>query len=528
MISEMTMRKRLSMTSAIVADEPDELKDPETSTSDRESHDNAVSQMDCSQSSITLDTLEVQKTPCDEAPEQPASARRRRSWFGNSDGQRGASVERSDDAEKSKKPSSRRRRSLVGPSAPDIGYEDPGTPKRSTPRRRSFFGSKMNKSTSDTADIGDDPSERSESSTVSSRHTSSTRRSPRTLDETIGRKPPRPGKSSDQSLDQSVTSESSLNSSRQSLNSAETPPRSGGRGVDRTKSLGSPPKKQKNLLKRGNGLGASRSFHSVDGKMRGRQGAQSSETYIPPPPGTPKTPRSLRRLSLGSLMGKGGNNDCGTSDTGAQSSEKDIPPPPGTPQTTRSIRRLSLGSLMGKGGNKDSGTSDAEGTPDKPNSTPRRLSLTGAFTFISPSPGKPKSKTVLRRFSAGVVGGVAPPGDSGSPPPPPPPVIYNPYDLVKMSRAKRGLPEFSRNMLMDTLAKQVAHELATSNGNHCTPTSFHGNIGQGESIEKIHRKMMKHKGETARSNLLAAHFSAIGIGISKDAEGLIYMCQLFQ
>lgn len=471
------------MTGAIVADfdEPEALKDR---------LDFFGQNPDTSQSSITL---EVQKSP-----REATSARRRRSWFGDSGGHRGGSIERSDVPQK---PSSRRRHSLLGSSAPDLSKEkEPGTSKKST-TRCGFFGqsTKSANDTSSTAEMDDEPSERSES-TISSRPTPTARRrsllgsSTPTLDETIGRKPPRPTKSSEQS-------ETSDNS--QSLNSAETPPRIASRGVDRTKSLdGSPLRKERNKLNRGHGLGASWSFHSGDKQIRARQQqARSAEKDIVGSPGTPNS-KTVRRLSLGSFIG--------------------MPASPGTPKTRKTVRRLSLGSLMGMGGNNNNETGEAEGTPK--NSAPRRNSLTSAFIFSPPSKSRSNSD---KTPSHGSPSHTSPKSDS-TPPPPGPQTITNPYELVSKSRTKRGLPDFSRNMLMDTLAKQVAIDLAASNGNRCTPTSYHGNIGQGESIEKIHRTMMKQKGETARFNLLARHWTQIGIGIAKSKDGLIYMCQLFK
>eukprot|EP00934_Nitzschia_sp_Nitz4_P002188 Nitzschia sp. Nitz4//scaffold1_size375055//46068//47321//NITZ4_000219-RA/size375055-processed-gene-0.410-mRNA-1//-1//CDS//3329540874//2188//frame0 len=107
-------------------------------------------------------------------------------------------------------------------------------------------------------------------------------------------------------------------------------------------------------------------------------------------------------------------------------------------------------------------------------------------------------------------------------------VTVKPHDLVNKSRAKRGLPEFSRNMLMDTIAMQVAHDLAASNGTKCTPTSYHGNVGQGETVKNIHRTMMSQKGGTARANILASQFSEMGVAMARGKDGMIYMCQLFK
>jgi hypothetical protein len=82
-------------------------------------------------------------------------------------------------------------------------------------------------------------------------------------------------------------------------------------------------------------------------------------------------------------------------------------------------------------------------------------------------------------------------------------------------------------MLMDTIAKQVAHNLAASGGTKCSPTSYYGNVGQGESIRHIHKTMMSQQG-TARGYILSNQLSEIGLGISKGKDGLIWMCQVYK
>jgi len=465
------------------------------------SRDNTVSE-EASQSSATL---EAEKISCEEeeeeeAPAKPASSRRRLSLFGNSGGGREDSVERSnlqldydddDDDDKPKKPSSRRRLSLFGSSTPDEDTEV--APQKPSSRRRSLFGSST-KPDAPALEIDDDPSERSES-TCSSRPPPAARRrslfgsSNPSLDETIGRSmPPRPNKSG--SGQSSVASDSSHSTRKSTDMGAQDK----NRGVDRARSMESPLKKKKNKVNRGSGLGGSWSFNNTDGgKMRGRRSevnGSGEKTRLDDPQQSPSTPR----------------------------------------KTPGSFRRLSLGSLIG-GGNGSGQDSDIEETPKKPQSS-RRASVTGGSgTKNSPSDSSntdhTRSSRVRRR---GSTGGSGPPARATSAPTKgaAAPAIVNPYELVNKARAKKGLPEFSRNMLMDTLAKQVAVDLAASHGAKCTPTSYHGNVGQGEGIEKIHKTMMKQKEGVARANLLAAHFNEIGIGLARGKDGLIYMCQLFQ
>ncbi|KAG7366100.1 hypothetical protein IV203_028770 [Nitzschia inconspicua] len=107
------------------------------------------------------------------------------------------------------------------------------------------------------------------------------------------------------------------------------------------------------------------------------------------------------------------------------------------------------------------------------------------------------------------------------------PRINNPYELVNNERIRRKLHPFIRSMLLDSVAKDVALQLSRSNGARCRPTDYHGNIGKGVDVWTIHEKMMAQKG-TEKSNIISSQFYHYGIGIARDREGQIYLCQLFQ
>jgi hypothetical protein len=107
------------------------------------------------------------------------------------------------------------------------------------------------------------------------------------------------------------------------------------------------------------------------------------------------------------------------------------------------------------------------------------------------------------------------------------PRINNPYELLNIERIKRKLPPFIRSMLLDSIAKDVAMQLSRSNGAKCRPTDYYGNIGKGVDIWTIHNKMMAQKG-TEKANIIASHFYQCGIGMARDRDGQIYLCQLFQ
>jgi hypothetical protein len=107
------------------------------------------------------------------------------------------------------------------------------------------------------------------------------------------------------------------------------------------------------------------------------------------------------------------------------------------------------------------------------------------------------------------------------------PRTNNPYELVNTERIRRQLQPFVRSMLLDSVAKDVAVQLSRSNGAMCRPTDYHGNIGKGVDIWTIHEKMMAQKG-TEKANIISSQFYQYGIGMARDKDGQIYLCQLFQ
>lgn len=436
------------------------------------------------------------------------STRRRRSWFGI-ESRRATTTENDDHGTST--PVTQRRRSLFAlPTSASAAAaaaasacflhdndetDELDEPKKPSSLRKTSSSTPTSAKTSSPGDHIDDvasASERSES-TCSSRPPPAARRrsvlgsstssstAAQNLDEAFGRThPPRPGKD----CNQSVSSDPNNKTRRRIHHSVEPPPLDKKRGLDRAKSMDSPMTKAKGkIVKNGGGGGLWSSDHG-ESKFRGRKKDGTSpcprdalELLVSP--GTPKTPLSFRRLSLGSLL----------------SALSSTPDPEGTPGGRR--RRSHSGGAVAAAAAAAAAASPANST--------KKLVL----PFAPPITGRARSNSTGTIESNDVC-------------------ITNPFELVNKARVKRHLHEYTRNMLMDTLAKQVAIELAASNGSRCTPTSYHGNVGQGESIESIHKTMMKQKGRTARSNLLAPHFNEIGIGMARSKEGLIYLCQLFK
>jgi uncharacterized protein YkwD len=100
------------------------------------------------------------------------------------------------------------------------------------------------------------------------------------------------------------------------------------------------------------------------------------------------------------------------------------------------------------------------------------------------------------------------------------------HTMVNNERLKCGLPPFSRNIVLDTVAKDMAFDLVESKGKSCGAVNFHANVGQGNSFREIHETMMTQ--EIPRGNILSRQFQEFGIGVAKGKGGTLYMCELFK
>jgi uncharacterized protein YkwD len=466
----------------------------------------------------------------DDAPEKPPLSRRRVSLFGSSTPP-DESLEPSDSLDP-KKPSSQRRRSLFGSAPCDEPVEPLDSPEPQKPRSRrrsSLFGSTP-------SDEPVEPSDSLEPQKPQSRRRSSL----------FGSTP------SDEPVGQSDSLElKKPRSRRRSSLFGSTPP---DEPVEPSDSL--EPQKPQSRRRRSSLFGST----------------PSDEPVEPSDSLEPKKPASRRRSLLGCtpledellMMQPPNLEECGktappprprrgkkfasndSSIASGSSHSKSMDSIDNTPSPQKSkgclaTRTKSLDhgppkprSQSARRGDRSSGTKNSKENarkashrrsltgsdgakhdqPEKPSSS-RRCSLTSDSTHSRDQPEKPKSmrRKSLAEGSAHAAAAAAP--------------HVSVHDVVNRSRTKRGLKEFSRNMLMDTIAKQVAQEMAASAGTKCPTTNYHGNVGQGDSIKNIHQTMMGQKG-TARTNILAPHFSEIGIGMSRAKDGSISMCQLFK
>ncbi|CAJ1945686.1 unnamed protein product [Cylindrotheca closterium] len=99
--------------------------------------------------------------------------------------------------------------------------------------------------------------------------------------------------------------------------------------------------------------------------------------------------------------------------------------------------------------------------------------------------------------------------------------------LVNRERMKRGLRPLTRNIAMDSLARESAESMAESAGSSPLRTTYVGNVLRGESIRAVHRAVMLNKQGRERANMLNPYFQDFGVGTAKGKDGMLYVCQLF-
>jgi hypothetical protein len=232
--------------------------------------------------------------------------------------------------------------------------------------------------------------------------------------------------------------------------------------------------------------------------------------------------RSRRRSLFGSMTGANNHDDHHTPDSTSHSpSSEDSGSSPITPVRLVVRRPHRRRSLFGSMPNMTTATAtvtapavttlDAGEQPAQPTTSP------GASPSSTRSAKKSKKKNALAATPAS-------PAQTKSLVVRAAPI----HVVVNQERLNRGMVIYSRNMVLDSKAQELSKQLAESDGNTCTPSSYHGNVGQGASIHAIHATMMKDKQGTARQNILSTDFSEFGMAMSRGQDGLLYMVQLFK
>ena len=113
--------------------------------------------------------------------------------------------------------------------------------------------------------------------------------------------------------------------------------------------------------------------------------------------------------------------------------------------------------------------------------------------------------------------------------------------MLGAARNSEGLRPFEREKRLDQLAhdqalalraaQRVAHDLGS--GDPETRASAAGltlravgeNVAHGANVAAAHRALWSSPSH--RSNILSAYFDSIGIGVARDADGSVWVCELF-
>ena len=116
----------------------------------------------------------------------------------------------------------------------------------------------------------------------------------------------------------------------------------------------------------------------------------------------------------------------------------------------------------------------------------------------------------------------------------------NDYFLVNQARLCYNLHPLHRCLQLDAMARahaqrmtqyqavfhsvNLAHELRHKlNSLHVGENNF-----RGRSVLEIHNNTMANADSFLRSNILSSSFREVGIGMAFDADGVIYLVQLFR
>jgi hypothetical protein len=113
--------------------------------------------------------------------------------------------------------------------------------------------------------------------------------------------------------------------------------------------------------------------------------------------------------------------------------------------------------------------------------------------------------------------------------------------MLRAARAAEGLPQLTRDALLDRLAgeqarallsaRRVAHDLGAGDPEARITAAGLRLIAVGENVvhastaERAHRALWRSPSH--RANLLSPHFDCIGIGVAVDPDGSLWVCELF-
>lgn len=106
------------------------------------------------------------------------------------------------------------------------------------------------------------------------------------------------------------------------------------------------------------------------------------------------------------------------------------------------------------------------------------------------------------------------------------------FDLVNAERGANGLGELANDLDLNAVAQEWSdHMAATGNLAHSGvdipvgSTRVAENVGYASSVDRVHQLFMGSNGH--RSNILNREVTRVGIGATVDADGTVWITQIF-
>jgi Cysteine-rich secretory protein family len=109
--------------------------------------------------------------------------------------------------------------------------------------------------------------------------------------------------------------------------------------------------------------------------------------------------------------------------------------------------------------------------------------------------------------------------------------------LVNKERVKRNIPALTRQIELDSLARDCAKAMASEGRvrhSHADEIQckiqpcrrFGENVARGKSVRGIHLQMLNDDAD--RNNIIDRRYAFMGMGTARGDDGLVYLCQIFK
>ena len=102
----------------------------------------------------------------------------------------------------------------------------------------------------------------------------------------------------------------------------------------------------------------------------------------------------------------------------------------------------------------------------------------------------------------------------------------NAWNLLNADRAANGLPALPLDAELSAIARKKSEDMRDQGYfSHTSPTSVGENIAHHATVEKAQAAFLSSSGH--RQNMMSSSWTKVGIGVCFDANGFVYVTQLF-